>query len=136
MGFAALYPSYGAVIVSVMRQRRFVDLLPRFPHKPALQFRRAGQPRRRQWPLVDRPSRVFEVLHRRIAEEHRRDRVARDDETQARLDQAVGVALADERLEALGAGDVGVVAAAGADRVGWGRAERVPLGAARERAAG
>src|SRR5947207_13791175 len=89
---------------------------PRLADKAALDFGDPGESGRRQRTLFDRAGGVFEVLHRRIADEYCRDRRLRDDIADRGFDQAIGMALADERCEAASALDIVMVIGARADR--------------------
>src|ERR1700736_3362243 len=95
----------------------------RLADKTALQFGQPIESRARQRTLVDRARGIFELIQRRVADQHGRYGVIGDRKTQSCIDQAVGMALADQRLEPSRALDIGAVAAAGTDRVDAGRAE-------------
>src|SRR5262249_41691472 len=63
-----------------------------------------GEPPKRsvgQRTLVDRARGVFELVERRVADEHGRYGVVGDRKAQCRVDQALGMAFADQRLEPL-----------------------------------
>src|SRR5436190_5467942 len=99
----------------------------RLAGKAALQFGDAVERGARQWTLVDRGGGRFQVLHRRIPDQHGRDRVVGDHKAQRRLYQIVDMPVAHQRQQPTGALDIAFVAAAGADRIGRRRAERVAL---------
>src|SRR5207344_1374310 len=108
----------------------------RFASKAALDFGDAGESGGRERALLYRTDGVFEVLHRRIADEDGRDRRLRDDIADRGFDQAVGVSLADQRLEAAGALDVAAIVRARTDRRRRRRAQRMALLGAADGAAG
>src|SRR5215469_12824062 len=84
------------------------DESPRLADKTTLDVGYPVKRGRRERPLFDRTRRVFELLQRRVADQHSRDCALHDDVAQRGLDQAVGMTLADQRFEALsGAGGAG-----------------------------
>jgi hypothetical protein len=78
------------------------DGSPRLADKTTLDVGYPIERGRRERPLFDRTRRVFELLQRRVADQHSRHCALHDDVAQRGLDQAVGMTLADQRFEAEG----------------------------------
>src|SRR5437016_9187967 len=111
-GLADRMPSFSVTLMPELQATSS-----RLADKAALQFGEPIEGRARQRTLVDRACGKFEVVERRVADQHGRYGVIGDHETQSRVDQVLGMAFADQRLDPLRALDIGAVAAAGTDRL-------------------
>src|SRR5438105_5254861 len=83
----------------------------RLAGKAALDLGDAVERSLRQCSFFDRARGIFQLLQRRVADQHRRDRRLRRDISDRGFDQAVGMPVADQRHEAAGALDIAAVAA-------------------------
>src|SRR5215813_12124899 len=97
---------------------------PRLADKTTLDVGYPIERGRRERPLFDRTRREFELLQRRVADQHSRHCALHDDIAQRGLDQAVRMTLADQRFEAPGTLDISAVIGARADRRRRRRAQR------------